>query len=274
MAYAEVIGDPIGHSKSPTIHRFWLQKSGLEGDYRAAHVRAADLSAYFDARNADPEWRGCNVTIPHKQAVIPFLSRLDPMAVEVGAVNLISPEENGLVGSNSDVAGIIDALGPVDLNGATACLIGSGGAALAAIAAFRRIGVTRLLINVRDPAKGEMLLDRSGLDGAVGPVSEHEHLRSADLIVNASILGMAGQPAMPQDLLDTIAEGAKQHAIVLDMVYSPLDTGLLQAVRSRGCVAVDGLAMLIGQAGSAFETFFAAKAPRDHDNALRTLLTS
>ncbi len=274
MPYAEVIGDPIGHSKSPTIHRFWLERTGLEGDYRSEHVRAEALGAYFEPRRSDPDWRGCNVTIPHKQAVIPYLQRLDPIAEEVGAVNLVYPESGGLTGTNSDVAGIIDALGSVSFAGSRACLIGSGGAALAALAAFRRIGIAHLAINARDGAKAEGLLHRSSLEGRIGAVDDRKNLEAADLVVNASVLGMLGQAAMPQTLIETVREHSKPGAILLDMVYSPLDTELLGAARTRGIAAVDGLAMLIGQAAAAFERFFGAPAPREHDEELRALLSA
>src|SRR5439155_19748837 len=102
--YAEVIGDPVAHSKSPLIHRFWLEKAGIEGDYRTTRVEGPGLSAYLAQRRADPDWRGCNVTVPHKQAVIPLLDRMTPLAQQVGAVNLIASCE-GLLGGNSDVEG-------------------------------------------------------------------------------------------------------------------------------------------------------------------------
>src|SRR5688572_22085136 len=138
IPYAEVIGDPIAHSKSPLIHRFWLAKQGLDGDYRATHVRAGELGDYLNNRRADPDWLGCNVTVPHKQAVIPFLDQRTPLAEQVGAVNVIVPREGELLGGNSDVEGITGSI-PEFRRGELrqACLIGSGGAALAALAACR-----------------------------------------------------------------------------------------------------------------------------------------
>ena len=85
--YAEVIGDPIAQSKSPAIHTFWLEKLGIDADYRAAHVRAGELAAYLDERKADPGWRGCNVTMPHKQAVVSHLARRHPLVERIGAVS-------------------------------------------------------------------------------------------------------------------------------------------------------------------------------------------
>ncbi|HEX9806939.1 MAG TPA: shikimate dehydrogenase, partial [Alteraurantiacibacter sp.] len=90
--YAEVIGDPIAQSKSPAIHNYWLQKLGLYAEDRACHVTAEGLADYFRARKGDENWRGCNVTMPHKQAVIPLLDRLEPAAERIGAVNTIVGE--------------------------------------------------------------------------------------------------------------------------------------------------------------------------------------
>jgi shikimate dehydrogenase len=272
-AFAEVIGDPIGHSKSPLIHKFWLAKLGLEGDYRSARVAADGLAAYFAERRTQANWRGCNVTVPHKQAVIAALDRLSDTAREVGAVNTITAEDGGLAGDNTDVGGIIDALAPVG-RPARVCLIGSGGAALAALAAFRLLSASFVSLNVRDRAKGERLLAASGLDGRVGAVDDREGLLGADLIVNATTLGMAGQSAMPEEVLRHIGSITNPRAAVFDMVYSPLETALLAAARRSGLVAIDGLEMLVGQAALAFVQFFGREAPRAHDAELRALLTS
>jgi shikimate dehydrogenase len=90
VPYAEVIGDPIAHSKSPLIHGFWLDKLGIQARYERAHIKAESLAGYLAARRADPAWRGCNVTIPHKEAVAPFLDNIDPVAAKIGAVNTVT----------------------------------------------------------------------------------------------------------------------------------------------------------------------------------------
>lgn len=272
--YAEVIGDPIGHSKSPTIHGFWLKALGLDGDYRATQVKAEALPAFFAERRGDLDWRGCNITVPHKQAVMAFVDALSPLAREVGAVNLITGRAQ-LSADNCDVLGIIDSL-PASMlppRPLKACLIGSGGAARAALAAFSRMPVATVCLNVRDPAKGRALLDSFGIEGRCGPIDDEENLAEADLIVNATTLGMAGQAPMPESLLRRIG-GASREAVVFDMVYVPLETDLLRAAARAGLRTVDGLTMLIGQAAAAFERFFGAPAPRGEDAALRRLLTS
>lgn len=273
--YAEVIGDPIAHSKSPSIHQFWLAKLAIAGEYRATHVSERELARFFETRAGDGDWRGCNVTLPHKQAVIPFLDRLSPLAEQVGAVNTITRDGSALVGHNSDVIGIIDALAPLIPDPCPqACLIGSGGAALAALAAFKTIGISRVLLNVRDRAKGERMLAAAGMDGRVGAIDDADNLASTSLIVNATTLGMAGKDRMPQAVLDQVAAVERSDTIIFDMVYVPLETGLLGAARKRGLRTVDGLSMLIGQAAAAFGLFFGRPAPRQHDGALRAILTS
>jgi shikimate dehydrogenase len=273
--YAEVIGDPIGHSKSPAIHGFWLGKLGLDADYRAVHVLSESLADYFAERRQDAAWRGCNVTVPHKQAVIPFVDELSPLAGEVGAVNLITPQGSRLAADNSDVLGIINSL-PPDLLAKPPirmCLIGSGGAARAALAAFNRLPVGEVGLNVRDRAKGEGLLEEFSIAGRCGPVDDEQNIVGADLLVNATTLGMAGQTAMPDGVLRHVT-AMGSGAVVFDMVYSPLDTELLLVARRSGLATVDGLAMLIEQAAAAFERFFGTPPPRAHDDALRALLTS
>ena len=103
--YAEVIGDPIAHSKSPLIHTFWLKALGIEGEYRAAHVTAEGLGDYFAARRADPDWLGCNITIPHKETALAFVEDRGDVKASIGAINLAFRSDGALVGTNTDAAG-------------------------------------------------------------------------------------------------------------------------------------------------------------------------
>ncbi len=113
VPYAEVIGDPIAQSKSPAIHGFWLKKLGIEADYRATCVNAAGLEAYLAERRADPDWRGCNVTMPHKQAVQPYLDTVVEPAAAIGAVNTIHSTETKFTGHNTDAGGFLEPLRPM-----------------------------------------------------------------------------------------------------------------------------------------------------------------
>ena len=283
MIYAEVIGDPIAQSKSPVIHKFWLEKLGIAADYRACQVTAAGLADYFAARRADPDWRGCNVTMPHKQAVMPLLGRLDPLAARVAAVNTVVPGLDGrLHGFNTDVAGFLEplqALLAAPHLVRMARIFGAGGAARAIVAALADHGFT-LVLAARDPAKSRKLLIE------LAPHGEHhtpplDHFAQStdfsfddrtqlfDLVVNASPLGMAGQPPLALDF-SHVPPGS----VVYDIVTNPLDTPLLTAARAAGFATIDGLAMLIGQAAVAFALFFGQPAPREFDAELRALLTA
>jgi shikimate dehydrogenase len=282
VIFAEVIGDPIAQSKSPAIHGYWLGRLGIEAEYRRFHVPPEELADYLAGACADANWRGCNVTMPHKQAILPLLDRLDPLAAKVGAVNTVVREANGsLTGFNTDVAGFLEPLRGMLARGhlfRMARVLGTGGAARAIVTALAAENVVIVLAG-RDPAKGQALLDE------LDPGGEHHAVDLAhfseptdfafddrqgcfDLIVNASPLGMAGQPALAFDL-----SHAPPGSVVYDIVTHPADTPLLQAARAAGFATVDGLSMLIGQAAVAFEKFFGQAPPRDDgDRELRALL--
>jgi shikimate dehydrogenase len=283
--YAEVIGDPIAQSKSPAIHRFWLAGLGIEADYRACHVVAEGLRDYLAARRGDPDWRGCNVTMPHKQAVMPLLDRLDEQAATIGAVNTIVREADGtLTGYNTDAAGFLEPLRSVLSDRhlfRMARILGTGGAARAIVAALAKQNMTLVLAG-RDPAKAQALLDELAptassldhhavrLDHFAEPTdfAFDDRAGCLDLVVNATSLGMVGQPPLGFDL-----SHAPPGSIVYDIVTAPVETPLLAAARAGGLRTVDGLEMLIGQAAAAFRLFFGVEPPRDQDAALRTLLT-
>ena len=283
LPYAEVIGDPIVQSKSPAIHNFWLGKLGIAADYRACHVKPDELADYFAKRRTDADWRGCNITMPHKQTAMAFLDAIDPQAARIGAVNTVVRSVDGrLTGYNTDAPGFLEPLRHLlDRQHLfrMARILGAGGAARAIVAALADEGFT-LVLAARDPAKAQALLDE------LAPKGEHHAVDLAhfapetdfefddregllDLIVNASPLGMAGQPPLAFDF-----SHAPPGSVVYDIVTHPLDTPLLTEARGRGFPTVDGLAMLIGQAAVAFEKFFGASAPREHDAQLREILTA
>jgi shikimate dehydrogenase len=283
-SYAEVIGDPIAQSKSPAIHGHWLGKLGLDARYQACHVTAEGLADYVAARRSDAAWRGCNVTMPHKLTVMQLLDRLDPLAERIGAVNTIVREGDGsLTGYNTDAPGFLEPLRPL-LDPPhlfrMARVLGTGGAARAIVAALAGEHMVIVLAG-RDPAKARALLDELDPDGE-HHTADLAHFADPtdfvfddregcfDLIVNASPLGMAGQPPLPFDF-----SHAPPGSLVYDIVTHPLDTEFLQQARAAGFRTIDGLSMLIGQAAVAFEHFFGHPPPReDGDAELRRLLTS
>jgi len=280
-AYAEVIGDPIAHSKSPMIHKHWLKLAGIDADYRATRVKPDELAAYFEARRGDPHWRGTNVTIPHKQAVIPFLDRLDPAAEKIGAVNAIRPEQGALVGYNTDFGGFLEPLQPALARQhlfRMARIFGAGGAAKAIALALWSKGFT-IVVGARNLDQARAL--RASFDPDDSLIAPLSHFAEPtdfawddrggifDLVVNTTSLGMKGQPPLEVDF-SHIPPGAT----IYDIVYAPLETPLLAEARLRGHPTIDGLAMLIGQAAEAFGLFFGVQAPRQADGQLRESLVA
>jgi shikimate dehydrogenase len=281
--HAEVIGDPISHSKSPLIHNFWIEKLGLDAHYERCHVTPDGLEEYFRSRRDRLDWGGCNVTIPHKQAVMSYLDRIDPGAARIGAVNTIVRAPDGaLAGYNSDGAGFLEPLRPWLADRhllRMARIIGSGGAARAIAHAFRGEGFTVAMI-ARDEEKTRVILDEIGeknfgmtasLQSWSVPIEFDwgDTEGRLDIVVNATSLGMKGNPPLAIDF-----SHVPPNAILYDIVYAPLETALLAEARRRGLRTIDGLEMLVGQAAVAFELFFGQPAPRHYDAELRTLLTS
>lgn len=266
VPYAEVIGDPIAQSKSPVIHKFWLEQLGLEGDYRATRVTREELPDYLETRRLDPDWRGCNVTMPLKEEVFARLDT-DPLARRIGAVNTVLRYDGMLTSTNTDLQGINLALDTVRLDPKRVAIVGAGGAARAALTEMRFQKVPHVMLINRSPEKAAALLELFELDGEVLPLGSAP---DADLLINASPLGMAGHPPLDLDLSRLLTA-----ATVFDMVYKPLETPLLKEARRRGLNVVDGLSMLIHQASMAFTYFFKEppKEPADCDE-LRARLTS
>ena len=263
--YAEVIGDPIAHSKSPAMHGFWLHQLGIDAAYRARRVPADELGPYLRDRRRDCAWRGCNITVPHKEAVIPHLSQLGPDARSIGAVNTVVPQGDGeLLGLNTDAHGAMWALAGTGAE--HAAVIGAGGAARAALFALKVMGVREVTVINRDMIRARAALDDLEVDGRVLPLGSSV---AADLLINASSLGMARQPPVPFDVAALPAG-----ATVFDMVYAPLETALLRAARARGLRTIDGLAMLIEQGAMAFAAFFDAGPDRADTPELRALLAA
>jgi shikimate dehydrogenase len=267
-SYAEVIGDPIAQSKSPLIHNFWLAKLGIKADYRICHVRPDGLAAYIEQRRNDVWWRGCNITVPHKISVMDLVDDPGDVRGTIGAMNTVIRQPDGrLMGTNTDAAGFFAPIADFDLEGMPVAVVGTGGAAHAVLFALSKAGVGPVTLLARNPLKGAAILARFGLKGSVQTLEKA--LIPVALLVNATQLGMVGQAPLVLDL-----SPLPDDALVYDIVYAPLQTPLLAAAEKCGLATVDGLEMLIGQAALAFELFFGAAPPREHDVELRALLTS
>lgn len=268
IPYAEVIGDPIAHSKSPFIHNFWLRKLGMEGEYRTARIRAGALADYFALRRRDPDWRGCNVTLPHKEMAVSFADRLMHEPMIAGAVNTLVRKPDGLIGYNTDMEALRPELAgyvrEASLFEWPLTVIGAGGAARAVLAALKAEGEVEVALFNRSVERGSAVLRELGLRGSSHPLTDP--LPATGLVVNASSLGMKGFPPLPPNLTDV-------RSPVIDLVYAPVETELVKAARARSHRAVDGLSVLVRQAALAFRHFFGIEAPFDSESELRELLT-
>lgn len=255
MAYAELIGDPVAHSLSPAIYRHWLEAIGMEGEYRAVRVSPEKLDSYFESRQQDPEWRGCNVTRPLKQAAYLRCDRYGETARSTGAVNLVLRGRDGrLEGGNEDLAGIRGALGGSVRPHMRVAIIGAGGAARAAAVFAASLAPAELWLLCRRREQGLALLGELGIGGGVAPI---DPIPEVDLLIQAT-------PALDEWDLGALPS----HAVLLDMLYDPPVTPLMAAARARGMIVVGGISMLIHQARGSFAALFGAEPPGADDPRL------
>lgn len=265
---ADVIGDPINQSKSPLIHNFWLKKLGIDAHYEKQHILPENLASYIETSTANENWRGCNVTLPHKIPVMDLVNDPGDVRDSIGAMNTIFRAEDGnMMGTNTDAAGFMAPISDRDWKGGRAVVIGSGGAARAILFALKQSGFDHVTMLARSQLKAMGLLARFGLKGDV--LAMDAELPNADLLVNSSPLGMVGK-----EPLEISLDGLADDATIYDIVYTPLDTELLKSARARGMAAIGGLDMFIGQAALAFELFFNSPPPDDCEDELRELLTA
>ncbi len=252
---AGVMGWPVGHSRSPRLHGFWLERHGIDGAYVPLAVppdRAEQAIRALPALG----FRGCNVTVPHKEAALRAVDAVDPLAARIGAVNTIVVRPDGtLEGRNTDAFGFIANLrehAPGWALGSPALVIGAGGAARAVVVALLDAGapVVRVANRTRERA-AELAASLGGPIEVVDWAERSDALAGAGLLVNTTTLGMAGQPALDIDL-----SPLPPTAVVTDIVYTPLLTPLLAAAARRGNPVVDGLGMLLHQARPGFAAWF------------------
>ncbi|MGZ8387195.1 MAG: shikimate dehydrogenase [Rhodoplanes sp.] len=252
-----VIGWPAGHSRSPLIHRHWLQVHGISGDYRAEAV-PPDAFAAFVQTLAEHGYVGASVTIPHKMSAL-ALSLPDERARAIGAANTLWLDAGRLRSTNTDAEGFIanlDACAPGwDEGVAAALVLGAGGAARAVVFGLIERGVPRIEVANRTMARAEELAQAFG--PAVHPLpwnAASERPSGAQLLVNTTSLGMAGQPP-----LSIALDALPANAVVADLVYVPRETPLLAAARAGGLRCADGLGMLLHQAVRPFSLWFGVR---------------
>ncbi len=264
---AGVIGWPVAHSRSPRLHGHWLARHGVDGAYVPLAVAPERLEVAVHGLRA-AGFRGCNVTIPHKEAVMALCDRVDATARRAGAVNTLVFGADGIEGSNTDGAGFLANLRAhgVDPASGPALLLGAGGGARAIAAALLECGVAVSVAN-RSPGRAEALA--AALPG-VRPVpweAREAAVAEHALLVNTTQLGMQGQDALVM-ALDRAAPGL----VVSDIVYAPLETALLADAAARGLRTVGGLGMLLHQAVPGFAAWFGV-TPVVDDALARAVLT-
>ena len=268
---AGVMGWPVGHSRSPRLHGYWLDRYGIDGAYVPLTVSPERVEEAIRALPA-LGFRGCNVTVPHKEAAYRTVDRLDETAKRMGAVNTIVVREDGsLEGRNTDGFGFIENL----KSGASgwkasdgpAVVIGAGGAARAVVASLLDEGAPQVWLVNRTRARAEELAaDIGGAIEVADWVSRETLLEGAALVVNTTTQGMVGQPALDLDLATLPTS-----AVVTDIVYTPLLTPLLTVAQARGNRVVDGLGMLLHQARPGFAAWFGTQ-PEVTDELKRFVL--
>lgn len=272
-----VAGHPVGHSKSPLIHNIALREHGIRARYYAIDT-PGNAFAWIGKLLSHPKFRGLNITIPHKSRIMDVLDSVDPLAQEVGAVNTVHQHRTGFVGYNTDVAGFVKALEPHALlyTGQTALVLGSGGAARAAVAACRELRLERAVVISRNPKNAggwPSVLNRVPVR-LVAYEQLEASLNQAALIINTTPLGMhpnTGTSAIPPQL-GHLLEGK----VCMDAIYNPLETHFMkQARHNRAHAVLNGLEMFIEQAAAAFNIWTGKPFPREAArNALLGRLSS
>ena len=266
-----VIGWPIGHSRSPLIHNYWLKKYGIAGEYIKQPVSPDELEAFLSSLVARG-FLGCNVTVPHKERAAKNVTLADPLTRKLAAVNTLYLDDGMLMGTNTDGFGFIRNLAAAvpdfEYRGSSALLLGAGGAARAIAGALLDAGLGKLVICNRSLERARAVAGVFGENIIASPWdSAPSAMADIDLLVNATALGMEGKPP-----LDLSLDALPRSAVVCDIVYVPLETPLLRQARGRGNRTVDGLGMLLHQACPAFEKWYGIRP--EVTTALRRIVES
>lgn len=267
---AAVIGHPVRHSLSPAIHNAAFQALGLDWAYLAFDVAPEHGEAAVRAI-APLGIRGLSVTMPHKGAAAAAVDELSPAAASLGAVNCVVNHDGHLRGENTDGAGFVSALRiehQIDPAGMRCVVLGAGGAARSVILALAEAGAREVAVVNRTASLAVVASDLAGPVGrAVGVPESSQAISAADLVVNATPIGMdrhADDTATsPVDTLPLDPALLHTGQVVADLIVHPLRTLLIQEAEARGAVAVPGLGMLVHQAALAFGHWTGEKAPID-----------
>lgn len=268
---AGVIGWPVSHSRSPRLHGHWLRAYGIDGAYIPLAVAPEHVDQAIRALPA-LGFAGVNVTVPHKQAALRLADEVDDFARRLGAANTLVVKPDGrIAASNSDAYGFLQNLREgaprFRADAGPAVVLGSGGAARAVVVALADAGARDIRVVNRTPARADDLCQLApGVARAIAWADKAAALADAALLVNTTSLGMDGQPPLEIDL-----GRLPPHALVNDIVYTPLETPLLKAAAARGNPVVDGLGMLLHQARPGFKAWF-GREPEVTDDLRRAVL--
>jgi shikimate dehydrogenase len=249
-----VMGHPVAHSRSPMIHGYWLKTLGIAGAYELKDL-APEAFADFVTHLSANGYVGGNITVPHKEMAFKLADRRDAAAEAIGAVNTLWLENGKLIGGNSDTHGFITNLDQSapgwEVPGGRVVVMGAGGSARSAVYAFVTRGLEVALVN-RTMSRAQELAAHFGPKVKVYQYADLGGLLpQADVLVNCTSCGMNGKPPLDLDLTPL-----KKSAVVYDVVYVPLETDLLARAKARGHRTVDGLGMLLQQAGFGFRKWF------------------
>ncbi|WP_171123778.1 MULTISPECIES: shikimate dehydrogenase [unclassified Ruegeria] len=256
---AGVIGHPVAHSKSPTLHGHWLKSYGLAGHYIPMDVAPDDLEVVLRSL-PKAGFVGANVTVPHKEAALRLADNVSDRAQKIGAANTLVFREDGTIhADNTDGYGFMENLrsGAPDWTpgDGPAVVFGAGGAARAVLQALVEAGVPKIMLTNRTRTRADKLKEEFGQTiTVVDWVQAGNVVEDAELVVNTTSLGMQGQLELRVPL-----DGLQPGAVVTDLVYAPLKTHLLQTAEEAGCTVVDGLGMLLHQAVPGFESWFGVR---------------
>ena len=262
-----LLGWPVAHSRSPVIFGHWFERYGIKGRYELLPVQPEALNAFF-AKFDEMGFAGLNVTVPHKISAAAHVD-LDPVGARLGSINTIWREDGRLRGTSSDGAGFVASLdeqAPQWREARTALILGAGGASIAVADALTAAGLDLTIAN-RRAQRAELLAEKVGAL-TIPWETVPRHLERFDLLVNTTSLGMEGHQPLNLDLAPLPA-----HAVVVDIVYNPLRTPLLEEAAARGLATVDGLGMLIHQATVGFEKWFGRKPEVDAELRAKVLAT-
>ncbi|MBD3157510.1 MAG: shikimate dehydrogenase [Candidatus Lokiarchaeota archaeon] len=261
-------GNPVKHSYSPLMHNAAFRALGLQQEYEYSllALRSDELAGFVDSIEVG-DFEGANITIPHKQRIMVHLSEVTKQAESIGSVNTLYREDERVVGCNTDMLGLLGVFreSEIKIEGASAVVLGAGGAARSVVYALSSLKAGNILIYNRTLRKARELVQdleeffSTSLAAAIFPVRE-DSLREYDLLLNCTPVGMkghsVGETPIKKELL-------RDDLVVMDLIYNPVETRLLKEANNVGCRTVDGIALLIQQGAISFEKWTGLKPPVD-----------